>query len=74
MSEHVTKKANRVIGEDTTIAFPVGQQGANDKFATAAELRGTEDFTIATRNVRNIRTAGELEELLTIQLEQFWIL
>ena len=48
----------------TTTTFPVGQQGGNDKSATGAKLRGREDITIATWNVRTIRAAGKVEELL----------
>ena len=48
----------------TTTAFPVGHQGGNDKCATGAKLRGREDITIATWNVRTLRAAGKVEELL----------
>ena len=48
----------------TTTAFPVRHQGGNDKCATGAKLRGREDITIATWNVRTLRTAGKEEELL----------
>ena len=42
----------------TTTAFPVGHQGGNEKCATGAKLRGREDITIATSNVRTLRAAG----------------
>ena len=48
----------------TTTAFPVGHQGGNDKCTTGAKLRGREDITIATWNVRTLRAAGKVEELL----------
>ena len=48
----------------TTTAFPVGHQFGNDKYDTGAKLRGREDITIATRNVRTLRAAGKVEELL----------
>ena len=48
----------------TTTAFLVGHQGGNDKWATGAKLRGREDITIATWNVRILRAAGKVEELL----------
>ena len=48
----------------TTTAFPVGHQGGNDKCATGAKLRGREDITIATWNVRTLRAAGKVEKLL----------
>ena len=48
----------------TTTAFPVGHQGGNGKCATRAKLRGREDITIATWNVRTLRAAGKMEELL----------
>ena len=38
----------------TTTAFPVGHQGGSDKCATGAKLRGGEDITIATWNVRKV--------------------
>ena len=47
-----------------TTAFPVGHQGGNDKFATGAKLPGREDITIATWNVRTLRAAGKVDELL----------
>ena len=43
---------------------PVGHQGGNDKCATGSKLRGREDIAIATWNVRTIRAAGKVEELL----------
>ena len=45
-------------------AFAVGHQGGNDKCATGAKLRGREDITIAKWNVRTLRAAGKVEELL----------
>ena len=48
----------------TTTPFPVGHQGGDDKCATGAKLRGREDITIATWNVRTLRAAGKVEELL----------
>ena len=48
----------------TTTAFHVGHQGGNNKRATGAKLRGREDITIATWNVRTLRAAGKMEELL----------
>ena len=45
-------------------AFPAGHQGGNDKCATGAKLRGRQDITIATWNVRTLSVAGEVEELL----------
>ena len=48
----------------TTTSFPVGHQGGDDKCATGAKLRGREDITIATWNVRTLRAAGKLEEFL----------
>ena len=45
----------------TTTAFPVGHQGGNDKCAAGT---GREDITIATWNVRTLRAAGKVEELL----------
>ena len=49
---------------DTTTAFPVGHQGGNDKCPTGAKLRGREDITIATWNVRTLTAAGKVDELL----------
>ena len=48
----------------TTTAFPVGQQGGNDKYATGAKHRGRENIAIATWNARTLRAAGKVEELL----------
>ena len=48
----------------TTTVFPVGHQGWNDKCATGAKFCGREDITIATWNVRTVRAAGKVEELL----------
>ena len=48
----------------TTTEFPVGRQGGNDKCASGAKLRVREDITIATWNVRTLRTAGKVEKLL----------
>ena len=48
----------------TTTTFLVGHQGGNDKCATAAKLRGREDNTIAAWNVRTLRAADKVEELL----------
>ena len=48
----------------TTTAFPIGHRGGNDKCATGARLCGREDTTIATGNVRTLRAAGKVEELL----------
>ena len=45
-------------------AFPVGHQGGNKKCAIGAKLRGREDIAIATWNVRTLRAAGKVEELL----------
>ena len=56
----------------TTTAFPVGHQGRNDKCATGAKLRGREDITIATWNVRTLRAAGKVEELLHEMYRYKW--
>ena len=48
----------------TTTGFPVGHQRENDKCATGAKLRGREDITSATGNVRTLRAAGKVQELL----------
>ena len=48
----------------TTRSFPVGHQSGNDKCATGAKLRAREDITTATWNVRTLRAAGKVEELL----------
>ena len=47
-----------------TVQESVGHQGGNDKCATDAKLRGREDITIATWNVKTLRAAGKVEELL----------
>ena len=48
----------------TTTVFPVRHQGGNDKCATGAKRRGREDITIATWNIRTLRAAGKVEELM----------
>ena len=48
----------------TKTAFPIRHQGGYDKCATGAKLHGREDITIATWNIRTIRAAGKVEELL----------
>ena len=48
----------------TTTAFPVGYRGGNNKYATGAKLHGREDITIVTWNVRTLRAADKVEELL----------
>ena len=56
----------------TTTAFLVGLQGGNDKCATGAKLRGREDISIATWNVRTLRAAGKVEELLHEMARYKW--
>ena len=64
----MTAKNDRISIPDrsqpgTTTAFSVEHQGGN-KCATGARLRGREDITIATWNVRTLRAAVKVEELL----------
>ena len=43
---------------------PLDTKGGNDKRAADAKLRGREDITTTTWNVRTLRAAGKVEELL----------
>ena len=60
------------IGHGQTTVFSVGHQGGNDKRATGAEFHGREDITIATWNIRTLRAAGKVEELLHEIDRQKW--